>query len=839
MSFSLFWLKKELRRPQTWLLGLLMSLGLTGLALVDLFSSRISQTSEQDARNFLSADFAIQSWSIFDSKLIENVASLVGEENMIWHRSLLASARDENEKVLNINLEAIDSGYPFYGNWKLKYSTETITQLALVNEVFAEVALENIGYKVGDSLKIGSQKFLIRDFVLQDPQSLNFFGTGGYRIWMHRDQLKLSGLDGAGSRIRNRLYLRHPNEEASLFRKRFREKVSDPNLRLRSASQSNAQTQRSNQLLASFLGLTALCATFLGLIGLFMIFVANLKQRLTQILTLRCLGLKDNALIYSLLVPSLISVSLAALLGFSVAFYLEESIRHILEDSFKITLAEMPFPWRTLILTIGAGLLATLPALYFPIKKILSVPINRIFSDGGEGWILSQFMDKYSLGSIGVVAFLLSAFLSHSLVIAALNILAVTLLVIVIYFATQVLQILILKLRPWKDLMGILLIRNITRQKERSLIWFLSLGFSLFFLLLGGILSNSVQSQLSIAEEEGHANLIVMGSSSEDQADLANTLPANSEAIPYLQARIYSLNGEPLQERVLEAEGSLDTEGSSELRLREYFVNLRAQKQLFPGEKIVQGSDLFGPPLPNNVVRASFEKAFANRLGLKINQDIVFEIAGISVNARVVSLRTVDWYQFRPNFFILLEEEDMLGAPLSYIHMLKVEDPEIPAWQNKIVSAWPHLNVLDLRQTRTQILSAVGKLSLAIRGSTFFLLFAAFLVVVAIFLARKKELQQEFTLLRCLGVTPQKLRLYLIRESLLTTTLTWLVALLLALPTAIAITHFGFKTEFHFPTISYLAFSWLLALLLVNTLSLLMNRRILTTPPQILFSEEN
>src|SRR5690606_25252967 len=163
--------------------------------------------------------------------------------------SLMANAKNEKGEILNIDLKAIDSAYPFYGDWILKESSLRIDDLEGKNEAFVDAGLANLGYKTGDLIQIGSQKFAIRDFVVKEPQCLVVLSIGGYGVWSHRSQLEATGLTSFGHRIRSTLYIRKANSDAKTFRESFRKEIQNPNWRLTSAQQSNSQTQRTVQLL--------------------------------------------------------------------------------------------------------------------------------------------------------------------------------------------------------------------------------------------------------------------------------------------------------------------------------------------------------------------------------------------------------------------------------------------------------------------------------------------------------------------------------------------------------------------------------------------------------------
>ncbi len=552
----------------------------------------------------------------------------------------------------------------------------------------------------------------------------------------------------------------------------------------------------------------ALCGTFLGLAGIFMIFVADLRQRLPQFLTLRCLGVREGELRKALLAPAVLSVILASVAGATLSWTLESRLASFLEKTLEISLATNVNIVRSFVIALVTGLVASIPALSTPIDRVMKIPVNRLFSGGIEASLLKSNLSPRSLALMGFVAFGLATLLSGSITLSALNLVFVVALVSLLYLLARVSLSALQKVQSSRFILGYL-VKSLSRQRERSLLWLLSLGFGFFFLLLGLMVSQSLSKQLEVADVSGASNLIVMGSSDEDLPELRTRLPQDSEEIPYLQARIYELNGEAIRERAVNNETSLEDEGTSDFRVREYFVNVRDSEDLYPGEQLQGARSLFGPKLEGDLVRASFEKGFADRMGLELGQTVRFDIAGIPVMAKITSLRRVDWFQFRPNFFISLALEDLAGAPLTYLHLLSIEDSAISDQQASLIKVFPHLTTLDLRRTRDQISSVLDKLSISVKGTTGFLLLASTLVLLAIFLARRGELRTEFALLRCLGVRAPDLTLFLLAESFLSGVLAWSGALICALPGAWLLTRYGLEASFSPPSGLLLGFTLL------------------------------
>ena len=57
----------------------------------------------------------------------------------------------------------------------------------------------------------------------------------------------------------------------------------------------------------------------------------------------------------------------------------------------------------------------------------------------------------------------------------------------------------------------------------------------------------------------------------------------------------------------------------------------------------------------------SIEEDFGRELGVKMGDELSFDIAGEAVSAKVTSFRTVEWDTFKPNFFMVFSPAALEG----------------------------------------------------------------------------------------------------------------------------------------------------------------------------------
>ena len=810
-GFSLYWLKSELKRRHVWTLGLLVTLGIGGLVFVDLFSQRLSNTATQDTRKFLSADYRVSSWEKLDPNFYEELTQIVPSQNALTERTLIASLRNEKGIVSAISLAALEDAYPFYGDWKTELNLKILDLKD--GEVFLDLAAKSKGFAVGQTVSIGTQKFVIRDFVELEPQAVNFFRVGQFKVWMRLANLESTGLAGPGSRVRSQVYLKAPGSDAKEFRETFRSLFPNPNWRLRSADQSNAQAQRTVLVLRSYLAFVSLCATLLGIVGLFFLFVSDLEKRLPTYLTLRCLGLSDRGLLQSTVLPVLISAILGATGGFFLGAWAESQLSSMAAKQLNVEFAQSQSYLMSYLLALATSLIALAPVIYFPIKALLKTPTQILFSGLSSGSSLSASFNPKAIATCLVFTLGLSWLTTKSLILSVLGFLGVSLglgiLGLLLWLFIRLLQKQSVRFSS-KGFTLFYLTKSFTQKKTQTFVWVLSIAFSLFFLSLGLVLASSIHQQIAMASTGNAPNLLTLGMTGQDFKDHQSKFPPNTEWVPYVQARIFEIDGTPIQEVNKERNEDIDTEGGNGPQIREYFVNVRDDESLFNGEKIEEGDSLFARLSPqaskesksgvDPPVRASLEEGFAERMGLsRVGTPFVLELAGVRLKATVSSIRKVQWFQFRPNFFIILKSEDIQGAPLSYSALSQVSGGEIAEAQQNIVSLVPHASPVDLTQTGKQIQGLLDKLLLTIESSSLFLFFAALLVLAAVSWAKRSEKSAEFALLKCLGLTKIDLRKQLVAEICLSIGFAWLLTWILVLPSAQFISLRFFSADISLP----------------------------------------
>jgi putative ABC transport system permease protein len=249
-----------------------------------------------------------------------------------------------------------------------------------------------------------------------------------------------------------------------------------------------------------------------------------------------------------------------------------------------------------------------------------------------------------------------------------------------------------------------------------------------------------------------------------------------------VRGRLVAVNGAPV-----------GTENYSEERARrlvEREFNLSFMTGLPEGNRVVEG-DWFAPG-GRGAPMFSVEQGLAETLGLKLDDLLAFEIAGNRVEARITSLRKLDWDSMRVNFFVVAPPGVLEGFPASYITSFNLQ-PEQAGVVNELVAAFPNLTVIDVAGVLRQVSTVIEQLAGAVQFVFLFALLAGAAVLFAALEATHDERQYELAVMRTLGARNRQLRSALLAEFAVLGATAGLLGGLGASAIGYALAHFVFR----------------------------------------------
>jgi putative ABC transport system permease protein len=214
---------------------------------------------------------------------------------------------------------------------------------------------------------------------------------------------------------------------------------------------------------------------------------------------------------------------------------------------------------------------------------------------------------------------------------------------------------------------------------------------------------------------------------------------------PMIRGRLTAVNGKPV------TANTYTSDDARRLANREFNLSTMARP---PEEnEIVAGRWYADAP---GVAEASVEQGIARTLGLKLGDVMRFDMAGLVVDAKVTSLRKVEWGSMRANFFVIINPQAMANAPATYMTAFHL--PERGAnLASQLSRAYPNLTVIDVSGIIRQVQEVVDQVVVAVEFLFLFTLASGVLVLYAALMGSQAERTREAGLLRALGATRKQL----------------------------------------------------------------------------------
>jgi putative ABC transport system permease protein len=230
-----------------------------------------------------------------------------------------------------------------------------------------------------------------------------------------------------------------------------------------------------------------------------------------------------------------------------------------------------------------------------------------------------------------------------------------------------------------------------------------------------------------------------------DQADefrstLGNSGVARFDWYPMIRGRLLAVNGR-------------------EVKLDDY-ADERARRLVDREFNISHGAN---PPEHNTVVAGhwtaeeadgmSVEEGLAKTLGLNLGDKLRFDVAGSSIEARITSLRKVDWASMRVNFFVMLPRAQLPELPATFIAAYRAPTRVSgqPSFDNELARRFPNITSVDVSAQIQQIRQVLDQVIAAVEFLFVFTLAAGLLVLFAAVSATRESRSREFALMRAMG----------------------------------------------------------------------------------------
>ena len=214
-----------------------------------------------------------------------------------------------------------------------------------------------------------------------------------------------------------------------------------------------------------------------------------------------------------------------------------------------------------------------------------------------------------------------------------------------------------------------------------------------------------------------------------------------------------------------------------------------------PNENIIEQ----GAWWSDNKAQVSVEQSIAERLNIKLGDNLTFQLGSEAFTVPVTSIRKVNWQSMQPNFYMIFSPQVLADFPASYISSLHVPLEKKKLMQG-FLSAYPTISVIDVDAMISQLRKVIDQVSKAVEFILVLVVFAGCLVLIAQVQASMEEREREIAILRTIGAKGRLLRNSVLLEFVALGAIAGLMASVAMELTVFLLQNYLFKmqTSFHF-----------------------------------------
>ena len=292
-----------------------------------------------------------------------------------------------------------------------------------------------------------------------------------------------------------------------------------------------------------------------------------------------------------------------------------------------------------------------------------------------------------------------------------------------------------------------LAIANLHRPGAPTPIVMLSLGLGLTVLVATALIEGNLRDQITqrIPKDAPAFFFVDIQSSQmpEFEQALAGVPGAGTiDKVPSLRGRIAKIGGTPVGEMKVPIEARWAVDGDRG-------VTYSATPP--EGARIVAGqwwpTDYRGPQL------VSFDAGLAEAFGLAVGDSITVNILGRDIDAKIASLRRIEWQTLAINFVFVFSPGMLDRAPHTFLATVKATPAAEEAIFKLVTERFPNVTVVRIRDAIETASGILGNIGLATRLIGLLSILAGVLVLAGAMLATQRRRVHEAVVMKVLGAT--------------------------------------------------------------------------------------
>jgi len=763
-------LLRDLRAGELRLLIVAVTLAVAALTAVGFFADRLKGGLQRDAQQLLGGDAVVRSDGITPAAFIAKaqVLGLAGISTVSFPTMGRATDADGGASKL-VAFKAVPSGYPLRGTMKVATSmegSESVGQdtrdIPAPGTVWADASLlDALGLKLGQTLLMGDLSFKLTRIIVQEPDRGAGFISFSPRAMINAADVKATGLIQPASRTSYRFAVAGEAGAVSDYVKWAEAEIKKPfeqsgvrGVRLESLESGSPEMKQMLDRAEKFLNLVALLAALLSAVAVAIVARGFAARHLDDCAMLRVLGQPQRSIAlaytFEFVLVGLAASALGVALGFAVHYGFVLLLAGLVETALP---AATIWP---VVFGMGMGLTLLLAFGLPPVLQLAQVPPLRVIRRD-VGNLKPASIAVLAVGVLGFAALLVAASSDLKLGAIAVGGFAAAVLVFAAssYAAVKLLRASVNEATAPRWL--VLATRQLSARPVYAVVQTSALAVGLLALMLLVLLRTDLISSWRQATPPDAPNRFVINVQPEQAEAFQKALREGGvkkfDWYPMIRGRLIAVNGRAV------TPDSYEDDRAKRLVDREF--NLSNNLEMPSHNQVVAGRWS-----PGEKDALSVEEGLAKTLGLKLGDWLKFDMGGQTHEAKITSLRKVDWGSMRVNFFVMYPVAQLQDVPVTYISAFKAPDqlapvagqPRPQSLDNTLVRAFPNITNVNMSSTLAQVQRVLDQVIRAVEFLFGFTLAAGLVVLFAAITATREERAREFAIMRAVGARSSLLR---------------------------------------------------------------------------------
>ena len=642
LGLSIKLIIREIRSGYLTSMLVSLTLAITIVSGISLFTDRLEQALSTQTEEFLGGNLKFESNK---NKLQPLLKDLDIKDSQFMEMALFASVIFSDEEMQLSSVKAVDNSYPLIGTLELENSegVYSIQSNPKPGTVWMDERLQNLlKVNYGDKVYIGDTSFIFTDTIKYEPDRASGNFSFAPKTIMNMSDLESTQIIQPGSRVEYNYLFTGPENEI-LYIRNFLKDVKESGDEIEMLDEDSSSLGRAVDRSENFFLLGGLIAVLLSACTISIASQRFTRRHISYVAILKTLGMKTLHIRALYFLMFFYTTILTLTFGLFFGWLLQNNFINIMSSYFP---TELPSPGLyPLVVTCLTAFICQFGFIYPHILKLLSISPMRVLKDD-----IGLNQGSLSVISAGLLAFFVLLYLYT-------NQITLSLIIFLGVIGFSFIGIGFIYLLLGSKSLGLgassalnLALSELRRRKLGNsfqiFAFTVAIGLSLITFSASKNLLGSWQN--SIPEDSPNNFAINITKEDKDQMSLFlqdNNIKATT-FFPVANASISKI------------------ENNEEIEIDRNFNitwidNLPEQNQVLEGEWFSNENE--------SVNGISVSDEISERYKLSVGDLVLLKVEDRDIETFVQSIRTINWDNFSPNFFVIGHPSLFEDIPSTFI----------------------------------------------------------------------------------------------------------------------------------------------------------------------------